>query len=321
MEIKLCKCGCNQPVKCKKSNYLSGHINRDPKIQERKRLKCLEIYGVEHPSKLICVKEKSKQTCLSRYGSITNLINIEYKEKNKQIIIDKYGVDNPFKSEKIKKKIKETNIRIYGVENPAQSKEIQEQKKENSILRYGVESPNQLEYVKEKKKLTCLKNYGVETPSQSKVIQKKSEQTQKLIFGDLYCRTLKAKQMYRLNFLKLINDQRLNNEPIVPRIGGYERECLNELQKYTNYIIIRNNQSIGYSIGFFPDGCISELKLLIEFDEEYHNNSNQKIKDIDRELELAALGYMIYRIKKTEWEKDPEMIINQFKSFLDLLKY
>jgi very-short-patch-repair endonuclease len=322
METKLCGCGCGHRVKMDTSKYLSGHSSRDPKIQEQKRLKCLEKYGVEHPSKLIAIKEKTKQTCISRYGAITNLISNEHKEKNKQIIIDKYGVDNPFKSDQIKKKIKETNIILYGVENPAMSKEIQMQKKQNSILKYGVESPNQLNHVKEKKKNAYLKKYGVDSPSKSNIIWSKYRRTCTLRYGvDHWNKTNQAKQMCRENFIRLIQDQKSNNEPTAPRIGTTERTCLNELQKHTEFNIIRNSTEIGYSIFKFPDGYINELNLIIEYDESHHEEKNQKIKDVNRELYISsALGCIIFRIKEKVWKKDPEAIINQFKLLLDLLK-
>jgi hypothetical protein len=48
----------------------------------------------------------------------------------------------------------------------------------------------------------------------------------------IFLRWLTADSIGRINFLKMIETQKLNGEPLSPRIGYQERECLNELQKY-----------------------------------------------------------------------------------------
>jgi very-short-patch-repair endonuclease len=113
----------------------------------------------------------------------------------------------------------------------------------------------------------------------------------------------------------MIENEKLNGETLHGRVGDVERLCLNELQKYTNFEILRNRQLIGY----IPDGFIKELNLVIEFDERHHFIDNYETyceHDIQKNKDLKEKNFKIFRIKRNIWEQNKKLIIDQFIKFL-----
>ena len=143
----------------------------------------------------------------------------------------------------------------------------------------------------ENRKKTCLERYGF----------------------DNFLKCPEGKQLARENRIRLIENQKLNGEPLYPIIGDTERICLDELSKYTDFKIIRNQPLFGY----FPDGLISELKLDIEFDEEQHNYLYAKKKDKERDGVFIQNGYKVFRISKKQWLKNHDNIIEKFKHIIE----
>ena len=240
------------------------------------------------------VKRKKEWTCLSNYGSI-----------------------NPMKVESIKKKYKKNNFEKYGLEWPMERSEVRSKSIETCIERYGVENVNQLDSVRIKKEKTNLKNWGVRYPTQSEQILRKSRKTCQIRYGtDHYFQTSDGRQISRESFIKSIENQKLHGEPLTPRIGFVERQCLDELQKYSKFDIIRNSKIIGY----FPDGYIKELNLVIEFDERYHFVDEWKTysrRDIQKDKDYKKEGFVVLRIKKLNWEQNQNNIIDKFKMILE----
>ena len=333
---KLCECGCGKEVTSKKNRFLKGHHFRGnlgvilkikqtcfkkygvenasqlKEIKDKIKRSCLEHFGTENPSQSKEIQEKKIQTSLKKYGVYHPSQSKEIKEKHIITCKDKYGVENQFQSEEIKDKIKQTYIEKYGVENPSQSKQVKEKKKQTSLKHYGVENPNQSEEVKEKIKQTCLEKYGTEYSLQSKEVKEKSKLACIKKYGvNYYNQTIKSKETSRINCIRMIENQKLNGEPLCVKIGDKERTFLNELQKYTDYFIIRNDISFRYKIGRFPDGHIPELKLFIQFDEHWHNNTKEN--DTNCTLDLASLGYIVYRVSEKQWKENKEQVIEQFK--------
>jgi len=199
------------------------------------------------------------------------------------------GYDNPFQSEKIKTKIKNT-----------------------CILKYGTENPFQSDIIKEKYKNTCMRRYGVQWSMQSVKVQEKSKQSCMTKFGyDNYSKTPQGRQIARENFIRMIENEKLNGETLCGRVGDIERPCLNELQKHIEIEIIRNPQIIGY----IPDGYIMELNLLIEFDERHHfidNYQTYRDHDIQKDEDYKRSGFNLIRIKKNDWIDNPDKVVNNF---------
>ena len=140
---------------------------------------------------------------------------------------------------------------------------------------------------------------------------------------DNWSKSSQGRKCSRINFLKLIENQKLNDEPLCPRIGNMERICLNELQHHTPYKINRTDPSIGHIVGFFPDGHISELKLFIEFDERQHFIDDYKTytqKDIDREFVLKSIpGYKVFRISEKNWKENKDAMLHDFSALINEL--
>ena len=101
-------------------------------------------------------------------------------------------------------------------------------------------------------------------------------------------------------------------------IGNLEREVLNELQKYTKINIQRNPQKFGY----FPDGLIEKnnLKIDIEFDENFHESLNMKNHDKIRDLFFISNNYIVVRIKESEWLEDSKLQIIKLQETIKFLE-
>jgi very-short-patch-repair endonuclease len=290
--MKLCECGCEKEVKKLSSKYCQGHASRVKEIKEKKKQTCLEHYGVENPNQSKEIKEKKKQTCLEHYG-----------------------VANPSQSEKIQDQIKYMCLEKYGVESTNKIENIKEKKKQTCLEHYGVANPSQSENIKQKVKESHIKKYGGFT-FQSKELRNKAEHTCKEKYGHKkWSCTDKGRLQNRINAIKRIENQRLNGNILMPNVGILEQICLNELQKLTVYYIIRNQLLIGY----FPDGYIKELNLVIEFDERYHfldYYKNYKEKDIQKNLDYQKEQLTIFRIKKIDWLNRKEDVIKEFQEIL-----
>jgi very-short-patch-repair endonuclease len=283
-------------------------------IQNKCRQTMMDAYGVSFALQSKTFQEKFKDTLKRNHGVIVPYQSSEIKEKGKITCLDNYGVENPAQSKEIQDKIKRSCVEHFGVEHSMQSAEVQQKSKNTNLKKLGVEYPFQSEVIKEKSRLTCKQRFGVSHPRQSKEIQYKYKQTCLKKYGvDHFSKTEKGKQLCRENYIDLIEKQKLNNEPLSPRIGTSERECLNEFQLISKYSIIRNQKIIGY----FPDGHIPELKLFIQFDEKQHFlDTEYKVyipKDIECTLQLAALGYIVFRVSKKDWLSNKEKVIQEFQ--------
>lgn len=305
-------------------------------VEKRKSI-FIDKYGVDNPHKVQSIKEKIKRTCIDRYGANSPLQCEIIKEKIKKGFVEKYGVDNPWKSKSIKKKIKKTLLKNYGVEHPLMSEKIRERMKNTNVKKYGVENYAlldeckdkysktcmkrygvnnmfKLEEIKEKSKRTSLKKYGFEYPFQSKEIQNRMRKTLIEKYGvDNYSKTDEFREFAREQLITSIKDGFLNGEIFSPRIGNLERECINALEKESNYQIERQYESHG----FFTDGCIKDKKVFIEFYEKWHNKPKITEKDVYREEYLKAkTGFKLFVIRESDWLYNKENVVQKFKEFL-----
>lgn len=101
-----------------------------------------------------------------------------------------------------------------------------------------------------------------------------------------------SKKKMRLSRINYIQKCYNNNLPIHPTIGKNENIILNRVEQELNYKIIRQ-----YFIdGYWVDGYIPELKLVIEVDEKAHEKKKQR--DIQRENYIKQkLNCRFIRIK------------------------
>jgi hypothetical protein len=164
---------------------------------EKRKITCLDKYGVEHSSQHEDIKHKKIETYLKHYGVENISQNQEIQNKKKITCFKNWGVEHQSKSEIIKsKKIetcyknsgymypmqnqdtkvksKKTSVKNFGVEYPTQSLEIKNKIKENNLKKWGVEYTLQNEQIKQKGVETCLKKYGVKYPTQNPEIAEKA---------------------------------------------------------------------------------------------------------------------------------------------------
>lgn len=332
-----CQCGCGKEVIKVSNKFLHGH-NKSTKgykwseesrlkskksalskeVQEKKRLGCLRNLGVENPFQSELIKQKYRQTSLENWGVKHPFQSKDVKEKIRKKHLENFGAENPNQSEKIKEKIKKTCLKLLGVEHPLQSQKVREKYKKTCLERLGVEHPFQSKDVREKSQQTCLQKLGVVYPFQSEEVRQKSQQTCLQKYGkEYYTQTPESRKVARETIIKRLETQKLNGEQLCPRVGTIERECLNELQKLIPYQIIRQQPITGY----YPDGYIKELNLIIEFDEPIHYVNNMLTeRDQSRQQELINhLNCKFFRIKESDWLENPNNIKQKFVELIKTL--
>ena len=313
ISCKICNRECKN-LRCLVS-HLRGHIKEhSQKDYYDKFMKRNESEGIC----LICGKKTNFQSlkfgyakhCSYKCGSL----DLEVQKKNKETSIKKYNVDHPQKNKTVRNKVIATNIKNCGFFCNFQSEETKRKKIKTSQIHYSKDHPCQSEEVKKiRREIEQEKN--IKDPNRIKKIIEKRKKTCNDKYGvDYYNKTIEGRQKIRSSFLKRIENQYNNNEPLSPNIGNKERKCLNELQKFTNYKIERNIRMFDY----FPDGLIQNLKLIIEFDEKYHQNLFQKEKDYFKDLLFQKNGFSILRINENEWNNNKNKIINEF---CNMVKY
>ena len=222
-------------------------------------------------------------------------------------MICKEGMKNPLHSERMKRwwknlenleKIKLRNKRI----SDATIKRIKDGKHKTSFKKG--ESPwnknkkckPQSEYSNKKRSESMKKVYK----QNSELKEKRSKVFKKLWTSQEYrtkmTKILKeqTKKQFRYGMpketklklreaqIKNIENQVFNGLPMMPCVGKYELNILNNLEKCLTYTILRQHRVAGY----FLDGYCLALNLAIEIDEKFHKNKTKILKDKLREQEI-----------------------------------
>ena len=186
--------------------------------QEKRKLSCIETYGVDSPMKTQEIKNKLKASMMEAYG-VTSPAKLDIvKTKMKSTMITRYGVDHPMHSEIIKQKLIDTNTLKYGTEcvfssdtikakivesnnlkfgtdYPLQNKDIQNKAKETSLKLYGTEHPSQSIEIKDKAKATVLTRYGVNGTNADPSIYKKFVTTQRANYWSIFLVKMTQKKL------------------------------------------------------------------------------------------------------------------------------
>jgi very-short-patch-repair endonuclease len=235
-------------------------------------------------------------------------------------------------SQVIKTKISNTSYDKFGVTNISKLQSVKDKKEKNSLREFGTKCSLQNELVKEKTKKTNLKNFGYEICQQSPIVQDKIKETMDRLYGgyslqspmikekikntnlkifgvDNYSKTEEAKEIFRQNFIKRI--EKIGKYKVY--IGNHEPEFIKSLQNVCGYQILTDQNMFG----FFPDGYIKEIGIIIELDEKYHDYPWMKIKDKTRQSILEKkLNAIFFRVRESDWLNNPEQIINNFKEVI-----
>jgi len=214
------------------------------------------------------------------------------------------------KNKDIQIKMRKTCFKNSGFENPLMNDNL---KRQGMIKKYGVEYALQFKEIQEKIKETLLNRYNVDHPSKISLVKDKKTQTQILHFGDLYCRTPEARLIYRQNFIHNIENQKGSYQ--VQR-GKNEQMILDELEKIFEIIIQRDFTYFG----FYPDGYIKELNLVIEIYEEHHRHTCYLDYDERRKNTIIEnLNCNFFIIWEKDWLTSKEQVISQFKSVIEFI--
>ena len=349
MNNKLCECGCGFFVKQPHSRFARGHASRTQETKNKNKQSCLKHYGTEFSFQVKEVIEKSKQTLLNNFG-VTNPMNSKkIRDKFKNTMIKNYGVEHALQSDQCKEKKKQTNLKIFGCEDANQSDLIKKNKKLTCLQHFGVDNPMKSDVVQQTYKQTFIEKYGVDHPLKLKSIREKRNQTMMNKHGCLYpmqskkfrevykqtsiknhgidhfFKTPQGRQDLRIRRIKETAVQISNGNSSMPCIGKTEQMCLDALQQHTTHNIIRNDSSFRYIVGRFPDGHIPYLKLFIQFDEFHHFEDKLSCKiykqdDINCTVELASLGYIVFRVSELDWINNKEKVILDFKELIKELE-
>jgi len=222
--------------------------------------------------------------------------------KSRNTCLKNYGVDNPSQSKIVKQKKIQTSIKNWDVNCPLQSSTIQDKSRQTSLNKYGTESPNQSTVVKLKQRHSQLKKYdGIGFGSD--IIKSKIEKTCVDRYGvDNYSKTDECKAIARNNFSRF-------NKFGFPSKGMNEDQIFDSLVSLIKNDILRD-QIIG---GFYPDGVILDLNIIIEIDESYHEKEWAIKHDKKKNDAYHSLGYKVIRINECEWLHNP---INTNQKFL-----
>lgn len=271
--------------------YGKSSSNQVKSIKEKKKKTSLEKFGTEHPMQSSEIRAKRKTTCIERYGSEHILQTEHGKKKFKTTCMEKFNSDCPFSSDIIKEKIRKTNIIRYGFINPVKNKRIRDK-----VVR------------------TCLIKFGVDNPAKSPQIQNKMRDTVRSRYGvDHYSQTLEAREKARNNSIDRIIDE---NGNWCPFIGINEPDFFKFLDKFTIYEITRPSRMYG----FFPDGYIEELDLVIEFDEPWHKQPKYMEHDRIKNETYSYHHLNVFRVPQEIWKDDPTLVKAQFLELINKLE-
>jgi len=297
--------------------YGVEYAMQSPKIKDKMQQTCLDRYGVSTPFEAEKVRNKFKQVCLEKYGAENPFAAEEVKDKMKRTFLERYGVEYSSQAKEVKDKIKHTCLERYGVKYAIQSKEVRDKIRQTNLEKYGVEYPLLSEEIQNKIRQTCLKKYGVEHPARSEEVQNKIRNTMKQRYGVYYG----IMPRFSLSSQELFTSIELILSDIDPNI-----ECFYATNKkielggklVTNeYQVLVDSVSNDKKVRFL-DFYIPELKKWIEFDESYHDSTDQLYDDKIREEEVRAVipDIQLLRVKEEDYLNNKDYIIEKCINFI-----
>jgi len=170
-------CYCGKPRKWHNNvrdyrPYCSGSC-ATRKAAEKQKIKCQELYGVDHHSQLPGFNEKVKATNRKKFGADYYASTAECKTRTAETNLEKYGCVSPALNPDIAAKIAATNLAKFGHAHPWANTEVRKNIAETMFARYGAKHAQQNKEVQQQTKQTCLARYGVEHVGQVPEFQTK----------------------------------------------------------------------------------------------------------------------------------------------------
>lgn len=190
-------------------------------------------------------------------------------------------------------KLEKSCLEKYGTKNPAQAKSVQDKMKQTCLERYGVENAFASEEKKQKIRATNLERYGVDNPRKSEEVKKKQKETLLKRYGITcgyhhcgdYHRSKGEIEVYK--FVKeLFADARCT-----------DRKAISPMEL---------------------DIFIPSINVGIEYDGDYWHSFPEMIERDKKKNELClSRGIRLFRIKETDWTKEPDVVKEQLRRFIN----
>jgi len=256
---KLCKCGCGNKIEIKPHHryngvpeYICGHhlVNRKGVVYVKKILKICKFcndsfYIYPSSTQILCSRKCSDK---SRIGVKIPANSIRTKQMWKDGKFDNF-VDRQMKGENNPAKRLEVGKRI--------SEKKKEWHKNN----------------KEKDIITAKKMVATRRKNNTYVC---SEEQRKKIGNALRGREVSEENRKNCRIARIKYIEK-NCKGVLPNLGKNEKRILDEIEKTFEYKIIRQYPVCGY----YVDGYIKELNLVIEIDELHHFDFHGNLKEKD----------------------------------------
>ena len=344
---KLCECGCGKLVAHQKNRFITGHnslgTKKNPQSIIKYKATCMERYNTDNYAKTEEFLVKYNNTCMERYNTDNYAKTDEFrfsedikrkkidtslshfdtehpmqsdivKNKYKKTCNDNFNRDNPFLCPSIIEKSNNTLFEHYNVNHPFESQEIRNRAMKTNQERRNVDYPSQSEDVILKMRNTCQDRFGHSTNLQCEDTKNKSKITcLKNHDVDNYAKTFEFRLAARERMIRMIESGLKDGQKFTPTKGKNEKQFISELQKCISNFIDNDSRIIGY----FPDGYIKEMNIVIELDEQHHNCSGHIKRDIQKDVDYNKIGLRCFRVKEKKWLNNQDSIISDFKEFVN----
>lgn len=159
--VKLCKCGCGQPVKKRRDGSWNDYIIYHYKHSEEHKNK---LCGENNPSKRPEVRKKISKKLKNKYKDTTHYMQLDENKKKHSKIMKKYkGENHPMygrkHTEESKKKMSKSTS---GKNHPNYGKKLSEETKKKMSEAWNKERRNKKIYLSEEMKIKLSKAFSGE---------------------------------------------------------------------------------------------------------------------------------------------------------------
>lgn len=227
-------------------------------------------------------------------GHNNNRLSIKLTNEHKQKISKaNKGKRNSISTEFKKGHVPWNKARL--MENGSWNKGIPMRDKTKQLIREKALKQFKNGMPEETKRKISLANKGRPRSEKFKLKISKLKKGNKYNLGRTRPHSDKTKMQMRKSAIKRIERRKLNNLPLIPNMGKYEKQILDNLEEnFYPFKILRQYKVAGY----FLDGYAPAFKLAIEVDELYHKTSERLSKDRYREKQIKnELGCTFLRME------------------------
>lgn len=143
----------------------------------RRKQRCIDKYGVEHPMQLDSVKQAFKQSMYDLYGVESPLQSDSIKAKAIKSNNAKFGTDWPLANSDVRDRAKHTMIERHGASYTLQCPDLVDAVIKTNIEKYGCSNPMQSLEIRSKVESTNMERYGVKNVMQNTEIAEHAKES------------------------------------------------------------------------------------------------------------------------------------------------